>query len=405
MARGIYKIINLVNNKFYIGSSVNLKRRRIAHFAALRHNRHRNAHLQAAWNKYGESSFVFAVVEEVPEDTDLLAVEDSWLEAHVGTPHCYNLGTTAVAPMLGRSGPRSPNWGKFGPLSPNWGYRHTDEAKARIAAASRGRPVRAEVRELVRVRLLGKPRPEAVRAKISAALSGENGYWYGKERPDHGIKVSRAVRLTSPLSDVVEYPSIKALRLATGLMPITVSRALKKSSVLPSSQYAGWTVAYVDAQPVRMREETAPRAPRSEETKARISAAQRGVAKPKGRKVSEEGRAKIRANIEAGRSHKHWTGRRHNDAAKAKLSKPVLVLPDNIQFPSLTAVLEHYGIFMTTLRRALASGKPIAKGPLAGKSFQYILVDAAIPPCYKERIPVLDAPTTGRTDDMQTGAS
>ena len=40
-------------------------------------------------------------------------------------------------------------------------------------------------------------------------------------------------------------------------------------------------------------------------------------------------------------------------------------------FPSLTAVLEKYQIKMPTLRRALASGKPITKGKLKGYSFKY----------------------------------
>jgi len=65
MASGIYKIINVVNNKFYIGSSVDLRKRKSKHFSELRHNKHNNKHLQRAWDKYGEASFVFVVVEEL----------------------------------------------------------------------------------------------------------------------------------------------------------------------------------------------------------------------------------------------------------------------------------------------------------------------------------------------------
>lgn len=108
-----------------------------------------------------------------------------------------------------------------------------------------------------------------------------------------------------------------------------------------------------------------------EETRAKISATQKGKPKAAGRKVSEEGRAKIRANIEAGRSHKHWTGKRHTEEAKAKMSKAVFVMPDGLMFPSLTAVLQKYQIKMPTLRRALKSGLPISKGKLKGYSFVY----------------------------------
>jgi group I intron endonuclease len=109
----------------------------------------------------------------------------------------------------------------------------------------------------------------------------------------------------------------------------------------------------------------------SPEVRAKIGAAQKGKPKAAGRKVSDEGRAKIRANIEAGRSHKHWAGRHHTEEAKAKISKAVFVMPDGLMFPSLTAVLQKYELKMPTLRRALKSGQPISKGRLKGYSFKY----------------------------------
>jgi hypothetical protein len=113
----------------------------------------------------------------------------------------------------------------------------------------------------------------------------------------------------------------------------------------------------------------------SPEVRAKISAAQKGVPKAPGRNVSEGGLAKIRANIEAGRSHQHWAGRKHTDETRMKMSKAVFVMPDGLMFPSLTAVLDRYGLKMPTLRRALATGKPIAKGPMKGYSFKYGGVD------------------------------
>lgn len=60
---GIYKIINLVNNKVYIGQSKNVYRRAIYHRFELNHNRHQNPHLQYSWNKYGKENFKFEVIE------------------------------------------------------------------------------------------------------------------------------------------------------------------------------------------------------------------------------------------------------------------------------------------------------------------------------------------------------
>ena len=64
----IYKITNKVNGKTYIGSTKNVNARWVKHKALLRHNRHSNLHLQAAWNKYGEGSFTFEIIEDcLPE--------------------------------------------------------------------------------------------------------------------------------------------------------------------------------------------------------------------------------------------------------------------------------------------------------------------------------------------------
>lgn len=60
---GIYCIENITNHKTYIGSSKNIYQRLLKHFALLRHNKHQNAHLQNAWNKYGENSFMWFILE------------------------------------------------------------------------------------------------------------------------------------------------------------------------------------------------------------------------------------------------------------------------------------------------------------------------------------------------------
>jgi len=59
---GVYKIINTVNNKCYIGSSINIRKRKSQHQLRLRNNKHGNIYLQNAWNKYGEDKFVFEII-------------------------------------------------------------------------------------------------------------------------------------------------------------------------------------------------------------------------------------------------------------------------------------------------------------------------------------------------------
>jgi hypothetical protein len=60
---GIYKITNLTNQKFYIGSSVNIYNRFHTHSTKLKKNVHSSRHLQASYNKYGKDNFIFEVIE------------------------------------------------------------------------------------------------------------------------------------------------------------------------------------------------------------------------------------------------------------------------------------------------------------------------------------------------------
>lgn len=78
---GIYKIVNKVNGKFYIGSAVNLRNRRHSHYNELRHNKHNNKHLQRAWNKYGEKNFEFIVIEIIEDKFKIREREDYYLKS------------------------------------------------------------------------------------------------------------------------------------------------------------------------------------------------------------------------------------------------------------------------------------------------------------------------------------
>ena len=63
MKSGIYIITNIVNNKKYIGSSLDYKQRIRQHKYSLRNNTHYNNHLQSSFNKYGEENFKFELLE------------------------------------------------------------------------------------------------------------------------------------------------------------------------------------------------------------------------------------------------------------------------------------------------------------------------------------------------------
>ena len=236
MARGIYKIINVINNKFYVGSAEDFTRRKRVHWWMLRRGTHANKHLQSAWAKYKEQAFIFVIVEELNEIADILAAENIWLKEHVGKIYCYNIAMDATSPQTGMYGEKNSMFGKT--------FTHTEDAKARIGAAAKLRVQTEDEKVKRRKSMQGHIIPASVRAKISAKLSGEGNFWYGKQRPDHAGKVSKAVVATDAAGNITTYSSILALREALNIKPPTVNRALKSGKVLTRGPYKNWLFKY-----------------------------------------------------------------------------------------------------------------------------------------------------------------
>lgn len=65
---GIYCITNIKDNKKYIGQSIHVKDRILAHKGLLRRGKHYNCHLQNAFDKYGKESFIFELLEETTKE-------------------------------------------------------------------------------------------------------------------------------------------------------------------------------------------------------------------------------------------------------------------------------------------------------------------------------------------------
>jgi hypothetical protein len=69
------------------------------HQSSLRRRDHRNAHLQAAWNKYGEDSFKFTILE-LMDSADLLQAEQNWIDQtqSADRKHGFNIYPIAGSP-------------------------------------------------------------------------------------------------------------------------------------------------------------------------------------------------------------------------------------------------------------------------------------------------------------------
>lgn len=78
---GIYEILNTINGKRYVGSSIDIKHRLSNHRNNLKKDKHSNKYLQAAWNKYGQESFEFKQILECRQE-DLLMYEQLIIDGY-----------------------------------------------------------------------------------------------------------------------------------------------------------------------------------------------------------------------------------------------------------------------------------------------------------------------------------
>lgn len=93
----IYVIKNIKNNKFYVGSTLNITKRKHRHFYELKYQRHHSIYLQRAYNKYGKNSFVFMIKKEyhdIPE-LKLRNIEERYINFCLQYACLYNVSKKA----------------------------------------------------------------------------------------------------------------------------------------------------------------------------------------------------------------------------------------------------------------------------------------------------------------------
>jgi group I intron endonuclease len=97
---GIYRIYCVPSGKYYVGSAVNVRLRRNHHYHLLRAGTHHSIALQRAWNKYGEESFRFEIIEEV-EPSQLFERENYWFQKQQEETgnHGYNMAPIAQSTL------------------------------------------------------------------------------------------------------------------------------------------------------------------------------------------------------------------------------------------------------------------------------------------------------------------
>ena len=272
----IYKIRNVVNGKFYVGSTTDTRERFRNHRKMLRGNKHHCRHLQASWNKHGEDCFKFEVQEVIEDAARLWEAEERWLAEHFGKDYCYNSGRAPEAPMRGRFGPLHPSYGKPVPQEqkaaisatlkafyaedpnnhPRVGKQHTDEAKAKIsakvnAAVAEGRggafipseETRQKMSEALKgnQNALGYKRTDAEREAIRQRTLGNQNF-LGKKHTEEAKEKMRKKVLEQTSGQI--FDSLTAVLTHYQMTMPTLRRALVAGKPITRGKFVGLVFVY-----------------------------------------------------------------------------------------------------------------------------------------------------------------
>lgn len=145
---GIYSITNYVTHSMYVGSSVDIPRRWRTHKHHLKKGTHACKHLQNSYVKHSSSAFEYEIIEFVEDKNKLIEREQVWIDFF------------------------KPSYNKRKIADSCLGLKRSEEAKAKMSAAQKGKKQSPEIIAKRAAALRGRARPDDVRAKISASHMG-----------------------------------------------------------------------------------------------------------------------------------------------------------------------------------------------------------------------------------------
>lgn len=165
---GIYIIENILNNKVYIGQSVDIYHRWTQHKADLRNGHHHNEHLQRAWDKYGEEAFEFSVLLEC-DKSELNTSEKLFIEKYKSCDDCYGYNLT-----LGGDGCIGLSQDSIDKMRKSLTGRHLSiDTRQKISEGNKGKKL--------------PPRSDEHKHNLSNALKGKKA-WNKGVKMDDGFK-------------------------------------------------------------------------------------------------------------------------------------------------------------------------------------------------------------------------
>lgn len=188
---GVYKIINLVNNKVYIGSSNKLTKRKGYHFWQLKNNKHYNSILQNSFNKHGILNFRFEIIENCNEE-NCIEIEQLYINhfESFNPKNGYNICRYAGS-VLGK---KLSEETKAKISLANSGFVMTEDAKRHLSILNTGKKLSEETKIKIGNKSRGRVMTDSVRIKISKGNKGKAKSEAHRKALSDGQKKSSYVR-------------------------------------------------------------------------------------------------------------------------------------------------------------------------------------------------------------------
>lgn len=243
----IYAIRHRESGRAYIGSTCNVEKRLYEHRRLLRQGKHHSPLLQNCWNKYGEDSFEFLILETVEDRIFLLAREQFtlWRNADrslncasaCGTPKGVKRSAETRAKLSAitkaRGNPEKAWAGNRGRVMSAEERAKRSDMQKRVTAEGRRKPrdwsaeARARHGEALRGRKM-PPVSDQTRINISKALKGRVVTDQHKQRLTEANERWLADRRPVWLAMREQGMSYRKIGIATGNCKEVIARELKK---------------------------------------------------------------------------------------------------------------------------------------------------------------------------------
>ena len=230
----IYQIKNIVTQQIYVGSAIRFAKRRDGHLHELRRNMHGNSRLQNSFNKYGEASFIFELLEEVTDKNKLIEREQFYIDTL--NPY-YNICRKAKSALgTKRTEEVKKRMSEFQKAYTSLHGGHTKGrklSKEHIAAfvkVHKNKIVSESTRNKMRIAMLGKKATEATREKLRISHLGKKPSNTGVPcSPETKAKISASKMGTAPWNKGKNWwtPEIreKQIKARLGRKPSQATRA------------------------------------------------------------------------------------------------------------------------------------------------------------------------------------